>query len=130
MSIGIRANYKQSTSQNYDGNYKFSYCVEYNIFPYSESSEHRMSFLYGISANHNDYTVTTFYLKIRENFTSHLLNLSYQNLQTLGSFSLSIYGDQILDKNDLKKYNVGISSNIDWNVAKELSLKLLFRNEF
>ena len=122
LSIGVRANYKQSTSQNYDGNYKFSPCIEYNIFPYSESSEHRMSFLYGISANHNNYTDTTVYLKIRETFSSHLLDLSYQNSQTWGSFSLSIYGDQILDKNDLKKYNVGISSNIDWNVTKGLSL--------
>lgn len=122
LSIGVRVNYKQSTSQNYDGNYKFAPCIEYNIFPYSESSEHRMSFLYGISANHNDYTDTTVYLKIRENFASHLLDLSYQNSQTWGSFSLSIYCDQILEKNDLKKYNVGVSSNIDWNVTKGLSL--------
>jgi hypothetical protein len=122
FSIGAKANYMQSTSKNYDGNYKFSPCIEYNIFPYSESSEHRMSFLYGISANHNDYTDTTVYLKTSENFASHLLDLSYQNSQTWGSFSFSIYGDQILDKDDLKKYNVGISSNIDWNITKGLSL--------
>ena len=122
FSIGAKANYMQSTSKNYDGNYKFSPCIEYNIFPYSESSEHRMSFLYGISANHNDYTDTTVYLKTSENFASHLLDLSYQNSQTWGSFSFSIYGDQILDKDDLKKYNVGISSNIDWNISKGLSL--------
>jgi len=122
FSIGARTNYTQSTSQNYDGHYKFSPCIEYNIFPYSESSEHRMSFLYGVSANHNDYTDTTVYLKSTENFASHLLDISYQNSQTWGSFSLSIYGDQILDKDDLKKYNIGISSNIDWNVAKGLAL--------
>ena len=122
FSIGAKANYMQSTSKNYDGNYKFSPCIEYNIFPYSESSEHRMSFLYGISANHNDYTDTTVYLKTSENFASHRLDLSYQNSQTWGSFSFSIYGDQILDKDDLKKYNIGISSNIDWNITKGLSL--------
>ena len=122
FSIGAIANYMQSTSKNYDGNYKFSPCIEYNIFPYSESSEHRMSFLYGISANHNDYTDTTVYLKTSENFASHLLDFSYQNSQTWGSFSFSIYGDQILEKDDLKKYNVGISSNIDWNITKGLSL--------
>ena len=48
--------------------------------------------------------------------------MSYQNSQTWGSFSFSIYGDQILDKDDLKKYNIGISSNIDWNIAKGLAL--------
>jgi len=122
FSIGARANYTQSTLQNYDGHYKFSPCIEYNIFPYSESSEHRMSLLYGVSTNHNDYTDTTVYLKVSENFVSHLLYLSYHNSQTWGSLSLSIYGDQILDKDDLKKYNIGISSNIDWNIAKGLAL--------
>ena len=61
FSIGARANYTQSTSQNYDGEYKFSPCIEYNFFPYSESSEHRFSLLYGISATYNDYTDTTIY---------------------------------------------------------------------
>jgi len=122
FSIGAKANYMQSTSKNYDGNYKFSPCIEYNIFPYSESSEHRMSFLYGISANHNDYTDTTVYLKTSENFASHFLDLSYHNSQTWGSFSFSINGNQILDKDDLKKYNVGIYSNVDWNITKGLSL--------
>ena len=122
FSIGAKANYSQATFMNYDGSYKFSPCVEYNLFPYSESSEHRLSLLYGVSANHNDYTDTTVYLKVSENFVSHLLYLSYHNSQTWGSLSLSIYGDQILDKDDLKKYNIGISSNIDWNIAKGLAL--------
>ena len=38
------------------------------------------------------------------------------------SFSFSINGNQILDKDDLKKYNVGIYSNVDWNITKGLSL--------
>jgi hypothetical protein len=122
LSIGARTNYSQSTSQNYDGHYVFSPCVEYNLFPYSESSEHRLSLLYGVSANHNDYTDTTVYLKTSENFASHLFELTYDNSQTWGSFSFSINGNQILDKEDLKKYNVGIFSNFDWNIAKGLSL--------
>ena len=122
LSIGARTNYSQSTSQNYDGHYALLPCVEYNIFPYSESSEHRLSLLYGVSANHNDYTDTTVYLKTSENFASHLFEFTYDNSQTWGSFSFSINGNQILEKEDLKKYNVGISSNVDWNIAKGLSL--------
>jgi len=122
ISIGAKANYSQSTSQNYDGKYKFSPCVEYNIFPYLESSEHRLSFLYGVSANYNDYTDTTVYLKLDESFASHLFDLSYDNSQTWGSFSFSINGNQILDKDDMKKYNIGIYSNIDWNISKGLAL--------
>ena len=122
FSIGAIANYSQSTFYNYDGSYKLSPCIEYNIFPYAESSEHRLSLLYGISANHNDYTDTTVYLKISENFASHLFELTYHNTQTWGGFALSINGNQILEKNDLKKYNVRISSDVDWNISKGLSL--------
>ena len=122
FSIGAKANYSQATFMNYDGSYKFSPCVEYNLFPYSESSEHRLSLLYGISANHNDYTDTTVYLKTSENFASHLFELTYNNSQTWGSFSFSINGNQILDKEDLRKYNVRISSRTNWNITKGLSL--------
>jgi len=122
FSIGGRVNYSQSTYKNYDGHYEFSPCIEYNLFPYSESSEHRLSLLYGVSANHNDYTDTTVYLKTSENFASHLFELTYNNFQTWGSFSFSINGNQILDKDDLRKYNVRISSRADWNITKGLSL--------
>jgi len=122
FSIGAKAKASQSTFMNYDGSYKFSPCVEYNLFPYSESSEHRLSLLYGVSANHNDYTDTTVYLKTSENFASHLFELTYNNSQTWGSFSFSINGNQILDKDDLRKYNVRISSRTDWNITKGLSL--------
>ena len=122
FSIGAKAYYSQSTYKNYDGHYQFSPCIEYNIFPYSESSEHRLSLLYGVSANHNNYTDTTVYFKTSENFASHLFELTYDNSQTWGSFSFSINGNQILDKDDMKKYNIGIYSNIDWNIAKGLAL--------
>jgi hypothetical protein len=122
LSIGARVNYSQSTSQNYNGHYQLSPCVEYNLFPYSESSEHRLSLLYGISANHNDYTDTTVYLKTSENFASHIFEFTYDNYQTWGSFSFSISGNQILDKDDMQKYNIWISNNIEWNIAKGLSL--------
>ena len=122
FSIGAKANYSQATFMNYDGSYKFSPCVEYNLFPYSESSEHRLSLLYGVSANHNDYTDTTVYLKTSENFASHLFEFTYNNEQTWGSFNFSIRGNQILDKDDLRKYNVRISSRADWKITKGLSL--------
>ncbi len=122
FSIGAKANYSQATFMNYDGSYKFSPCVEYNLFPYSESSEHRLSLLYGVSANHNDYTDTTVYLITSENFASHLFEFTYNNEQTWGSFNFSIRGNQILDKDDLRKYNVRISSRADWNITKGLSL--------
>ena len=122
FSIGAKAYYSQSTYKNYDGHYQFSPCIEYNIFPYSESSEHRLSLLYGVSANHNDYTETTVYFKTSENFASHLFELTYDNSQTWGSFSFSINGNQILDKDDLRKYNIRISSRTDWNITKGLSL--------
>ena len=124
FSIGARANYMKSTSYNYDGHYKLSPCIEYNIFPYSESSEHIFTILYGLSANYNDYTDTTVYLKTTESYGSQLLELQYNNRQTWGSLSFSINSNHILDFENINKYNINIYTNIDWNITKGLSLDL------
>ena len=45
FSIGAKSRYEQNTYNNLDASYRFSPCLEYNLFPYSESSEHRFSVL-------------------------------------------------------------------------------------
>ncbi len=122
FSIGSKARYNQNTYSNLDASYTFSPCIEYNFFPYSESSEHRLSVLYGLSGTYNNYTDTTVYLKTTEFFPSHLIEFTYNNYQTWGSVNVSLDGMHILDKNDLKKFNLGLSTNIDWNITQGLSL--------
>ncbi len=123
-SYGIKSNYRQSSSINLKAKYSLSPCIEYNLYPYSESSEHRFSVLYGVTANYSKYLDSTIYLKTKEAYPSHLVEVNYSNSQTWGSFDLSIDGFQILDKEDMKKYNIRISTDIDWKIAKGLSLNL------
>ena len=121
FSIGGKSRYTNNTYYNLDASYRISPCIEYNFFPYSESSEHRFSIFYGIAATYNDYTDTTIYFKTKEIYPSHGIDIEYRNSQTWGSIYIGLYGDHIIDSEDIKKYNIGLGTYIDWNIAKGFS---------
>ena len=130
LSTGLKSNFIQSTYSNLDYGLTLSPCIEYNFYPYSESSEHRFSVLYGISTTFNDYTDTTVYLKTNEVYPSQLLDIQYNNYQTWGSVELGVSGKQIIDLDDMKKYNVGLWGSVDVNIAKGLILNMYYSLDF
>lgn len=130
LSAGLKSNFIQSTYSNLDYGLTLSPVIEYNFYPYSESAEHRFSVLYGISATFNDYTDPTVYLKKNEVYPSQLLDIQYNNYQTWGSVELGVSGKQIIDFDDMKKYNVGLWGRVDVNIAKGLSLNMYYGLDF
>lgn len=130
FSLGARSKFNQSTYSNLDASYTLTPGVEYNFFPYSESSEHRFSVFYGVSANFNDYTEQTIYLKDEEFFPAHSMLLKFTDVQTWGDVSLGINGMQILDREDMQKYNLGLWSEVSWKVFKGLSLRMFCSLDF
>ena len=130
FSVGVKSNFIESTYSNLDYGFEVAPCVEYNFYPYSESSEHRFSILYGISTTFNDYTDTTIYLKTKEIYPSQVVDISYVNYQSWGSIDLGVSGKQIIDFDDMKKYNIGLWGGVDLNIAKGLSLNLYMSMDF
>lgn len=130
LSAGIKSNFIESTYSNLDYSLDIAPCIEYNFYPYSESSEHRFSILYGISTTFNDYTDTTVYLKTKEVYPSQVVDISYVNYQPWGSIDLGVSGKQIIDFDDMKKYNIGLWGGVDLNIAKGLSLNLYVSMDF
>jgi hypothetical protein len=130
FSIGGKSRYTKNTYYNLDASYRISPCIEYNFFPYSESSEHRFSIFYGIAATYNDYTDTTIYLKTKEIFPSHGIDIEYSNSQTWGSVYVGLSGDHIIDSDDMNKYNIGLFSSVRWNITKGFSFNYSARIGF
>jgi len=130
FSVGVKSNFIESTYLNLDYGFDIAPCVEYNFYPYSESSEHRFSILYGISTTFNDYTDTTIYLKTKEIYPSQVVDISYVNYQSWGSIDLGVNGKQIIDFDDMKKYNIGLWGGVDLNITKGLSLNLYVSMDF
>lgn len=94
--------------------------VEYNIFPYSESTRRELSFRYGIGATSFQYADTTIFNEIRETLPSQLLEGSYRTRQPWGSANLSVEHRSYL--HDLSKRATEINGNLDVRLFRGFGL--------
>lgn len=122
FSAGALTNISRNTYSNYNLKLRFTTSMEYNFYPYSESSEHRLSVMYGVGFGYNDYIDSTIYFKTKENFLLHECQIQFDNIQKWGSIGLNMYGYQILNSEDLGKYYLNIGVDLNWKVVKGLSL--------
>ena len=119
-SFGIETSAYMSTYNNYDLSASVTSGIEYNVFPYSESTRKQFTFEYLVTASRFDYHEETIYLKTLERKFSERLNVSYEVKQPWGSISSSLRGSHYMD--DLKKYNVQWSNDLELRLFKGLSL--------
>ena len=96
--------------------------IEYNYFPYSESTRRMLRARYEVGAVMNRYVDTTIYGKIRELRAAHQLRLSLDLRQPWGSTSVQVNTTQYL--HDLSKYNVRLSGDINIRVYEGLSFNI------
>jgi hypothetical protein len=96
--------------------------VEYDLFPYDESSRRQLTFQYSIGANYFRYQDTTIFDKISEVRPDQSLTVGLGLTQPWGSIGTSLTGASYLDapsKNRLELYTSG-----DVRIFKGLSLNL------
>jgi hypothetical protein len=96
--------------------------VEYDLFPYDESSRRQLTFQYSIGANYFRYQDTTIFDKISEVRPDQSLTVGLGLTQPWGSIGTSLTGASYLDapsKNRLELYTSG-----DVRLFKGLSLNL------
>ena len=81
--------------------------IEYDIFPYSQSTRKQLRVLYSIGYNYFNYTDTTIYDKMEEGHAQHSINVAYSVVQKWGQIDLSSeYSNYLYDwsKNNLSAY--------------------------
>ena len=96
-----------STYSNQKFNSSLMPGIEYDIFPYSQSTRRQLRLLYKVGYTFADYQDTTIYDKIKENLWSHSLSASYAVVEKWGSINLSMgYSNYLHDwsKNNLSTY--------------------------
>ena len=118
-SVGGRSSAWHSTYSNYDMVLGIFPGIEYNIFPYTESTRKLLTFQYLIGVKHLDYHEETIYLKTSETLSSHSLTISYDIKQTWGSIETYLEGENYL--NDFGKYHFQIYGSIEIRLFKGLS---------
>jgi len=96
--------------------------IEYDIFPYSQSTRHQFRLLYKAGYNYNSYKDTTVYDKIKEDLWCHSLSAAFQSVQKWGSVNLSLSYSNYL--HDWSKNNLSMDASLDLRIAKGLTLSL------
>jgi hypothetical protein len=127
-SAGIWNSVRSSTYGNKDIHVQAMPAIEFNVYPYDQSTRRQLRFTYGLGANYINYTDTTIYYKTHEWLYSQLLRVELVLIQPWGSISATLSGSNYLHdfhKNRLYLYNQlsirlfeGFSFNINGNVSR------------
>jgi hypothetical protein len=104
--------------------FKFSFMpgIEYDVFPYSESTRRQLRILYTAGFTFVNYSDTTIYDKMKEHLWSHNITASYEVVQKWGNIDISVgYSNYFHDWN---KNNLYVQGFIDLRITKGLSINL------
>jgi len=121
-SIGGYTKINSSTYQNTKAAYRIAPAVEFDIFPYSESTRKEFRFLYTIGAKYVYYYAETIYFKTQEALFDESLEIALKFKQPWGTIETSIEGSHYL--HDFNKNYLSINTNLSLRIFKGFSINL------
>ncbi len=121
-SAGFFYSVSSSTYSNYRLRVNISPAIEFDLFPYSESTRRQLRFLYRIGPTLAKYFEETLYDKTKETLLSQSLGISLELRERWGSISTSLEGSHYF--HDLSKHQVSIFNVISLNLVKGLNAHL------
>ncbi len=121
-SAGGFGAFTSDTRSNQNATIRVSPALEYNIFPYAESTRRQITFLYKIGVVSYDYDEITAFEKTSEVRPEHSLDISAQFQQPWGEISASLENASFLD--DFAQHRIDLSSNLEIRIVRGLSLNV------
>jgi len=113
----------KATSSTYD-NIRFALspapAVEYNVFPYSESTRRQLRFLYTLGFNAVRYREETVYNKTAQNLWQQSLSMTVDTKEKWGSISATLAGAHYF--HDASKYRLNLFTNLNLQLFKGVSV--------
>lgn len=121
-SLGAGISVSASSYNNRDFKISCSPAVEYDLFPYSESTRRQLRFQYFISPVYTDYVEETIFGKTHEWLFSQSLSAILEVTQPWGSVTSQLSGATYL--HDFHKNSLTFYNNLSLNLIKGLSLSI------
>ena len=121
-SFGGEIDIGSSTFRNHKFQAELIPSIEYNIFPYSQSTRRQLRMLYGIGYSANYYYDITIYDKISEGLFLHNFKMAYEVRQKWGSIDVSMEASNYL--HDFSKNRIELGGHIDIRIVKGLSFNI------
>jgi hypothetical protein len=120
--VGGWVNWRSSTYNNLKGEFFTAPAVEYNFFPYTESTRRQLRCLYRIGYNYSQYIEETIYDKTQENLLSQALSVTFEMKEPWGVASTFIAGSHYF--HDLSKNKLELGGRLSLRLIKGLSLNV------
>ena len=121
-SLGYSGSASTSTFNNLDYSISSGPAIEYNIFPYSESTSREFTFAYRLNYRYQDYDQITIFDKMSESLLRHSLEARLRVREKWGETNATLEGSHYL--HDPSKNRLELSGNIHFRIVKGLSLNL------
>ena len=118
-SVGASVRADSSTYENVDFSLSVAPAVEFNLYPYSESTRRELRFLYRIGFQTIKYREETIYDKTSENLWRESLSVTLDIKEKWGSISTSLSGSHYF--HDFSKNRIDIFSILNIRLFKGLS---------
>ncbi len=122
-SVGVALDSLSSTYQNISLSLAPAPAVEFNAFPYSQSTRRQLRFLYKLSFSLVQYRETTIYDKLREALLQESLSVTLDIKEKWGSISTSLSGSHYF--HDFSKNNLGLYAVVQLNIFKGFNAVVL-----
>jgi hypothetical protein len=121
-SAGATVAVSASTFTNYDLRTRIGPALEYNVYPYAESTRRILTLLYSVGLQTADYTEETIYGTFSEQLVDHQFEVSLGLRQPWGTASGGFEVSQYLNRPD--KYRVGAFGGLNVRVFKGFSVTI------
>jgi hypothetical protein len=123
-STGVRGSLSQNTFQNQDANLLIAPAVEYDIFPYSESTRRLLTIQYAAGLRAFNYHAETVYNKMEEAMGVQSLSSTLSLRQRWGTVSSGFEAQSYIPKVD--QNHVTWYGDLNLNIYQGLGLNLSF----
>jgi hypothetical protein len=126
-SLGLLGSAQSSTFLNYDLRIRLAPGIEYNFFPYSQSTRRMLTLQYTVGFDSHNYREETIYGKTTEKLMDHKLTTSLSLRQPWGTASGSVDLSQYLtapDKYSISAFggtNIRLFKGFSFNIFTQLS---------
>ena len=121
-SAGGRASATSSTFLNQDLALRIAPALEFNIYPYAESSERQLTLQYSPGVNHFDYEEATIFGETEEVRFDQTLSLSYAVKQPWGSINTNAEAAHFL--HDFNRNRLEAGGGVNLRLVKGLQFRI------
>jgi hypothetical protein len=121
-SVGAFFSVFSSKYANVDLSINLAPALEYNLFPYSESTRRELRFLYRIGYFSMRYREETIYQKTYENLFQESLSVIFELKQKWGTLSMSLEGSNYF--HDFSKNRLMFSGDLSLRIVKGLNFDI------